>query len=73
MSGEQLRGRYKDTPGWTKSALCSKKAHCRPAPRLSEQRRSLKAEEAVCDSYDMDMQPDDIELDDTVTVIWEIA
>ena len=29
--------------------------------------------EEACDSYDMDMQPDDIELTDTVTVIWEIA
>ena len=29
--------------------------------------------EEACDSYDMDVQPDDIELTDTVTILWEIA
>ena len=24
-------------------------------------------------SYDMDIEPDDVEISDTVTVIWEIA
>lgn len=41
--------------------------------RMPMMAKGAFAEEAVCDSYDMDMQPDDIELDDTVTVIWEIA
>ena len=31
------------------------------------------AVEECCDSFDMDIQPDDIELTDTVTVLWEIA
>ena len=41
--------------------------------------RMLMAEEC-CDSainevgsYDMDIEPDDIEVSDTVTVVWEIA
>ena len=33
---------------------------------------AVEAEEC-CDSYDMDVQPDDIELTDTVTVLWEIV
>ncbi len=40
--------------------------------------RMMKAEmafglSASNDSYDMDIEPDDIELSDTVTVLWEIA
>ena len=41
--------------------------------RMPMMAKGAFAEEAVCDSCDMNMQPDDIELDDTVTVIWEIA
>ena len=32
----------------------------------------MKAMAGASDSYDMDMEPDDIEISDTVTVIWEI-
>jgi hypothetical protein len=28
---------------------------------------------AAMDSYDMDIEPDDIEVSDTVTVVWEIG
>ena len=31
------------------------------------------AAQAAADSYSMDMEPDDIKVSDTVTVIWEIA
>lgn len=41
--------------------------------RMPMMAKGAFAAEEACDSYDMDMQPDDIELDDTVTVIWEIA
>ena len=40
--------------------------------RMPMMAKGMAAEES-CDSFDMDIQPDDIELDDTVTVIWEIA
>ena len=40
--------------------------------RMPMMAKSIAAEEA-CGSFDMDIRPDDIELDDTVTVIWEIA
>lgn len=28
---------------------------------------------AAMDSYDIDIEPDDIEVSDTVTVVWEIG
>lgn len=31
-----------------------------------------KTESTLCGSYDMDIEPDDVEVSDTVTVIWEI-
>lgn len=31
-----------------------------------------KTEAVLCGSFDMDIEPDDIEVSDTVTVIWEI-
>ena len=40
--------------------------------RMPVMAKGMAAEEC-CDSYDMDVQPDDIELTDTVTVLWEIA
>ena len=27
----------------------------------------------IADSYDMDIEPDDIEVSDTVTILWEIG
>ena len=41
--------------------------------------KGLLLEDAMCapsadmDSYDIDIEPDDIEVSDTVTVIWEVA
>lgn len=40
--------------------------------RMPMMAKGMAAEEC-CDSYDMDVQPDDIELTDTVTILWEIA
>lgn len=40
--------------------------------RMPMMAKGMAAEEC-CDSYDMDVQPDDIELSDTVTILWEIA
>jgi len=34
---------------------------------------SPKAAYETCDSYSLDIQPDDIEVSDTVTVVWEIG
>lgn len=31
------------------------------------------ASKAMADSYDLDIEPDDMEVSDTVTVIWEIV
>ncbi|MBR5641137.1 MAG: SIMPL domain-containing protein [Firmicutes bacterium] len=40
--------------------------------RMPMMAKGMAAEEC-CDSYDMDVQPDDIELTDTVTILWEIV
>lgn len=40
--------------------------------RMPMMAKEMAAEEC-CDSFDMDVQPDDIELNDSVTVIWEIV
>ena len=42
---------------------------------MSPYKRTLLAEDAAmapdADCYDMDIEPDDIEMSDTVTVVWE--
>lgn len=40
--------------------------------------KAMLMEECMCEnaptsSYDMNMEPDDIEVSDTVTVIWEVC
>ena len=40
--------------------------------RMPAMAKGLLCEES-CDGFDMDIQPDDVELNDTVTVIWEIG
>lgn len=43
-----------------------------PMNRMLMADACCKTEAAICGSYDMDIEPDDIEVSDTVTVIWEI-
>ena len=44
----------------------------RPMGRAFMAEDCAMAPSATCESYDLDIQPDDIELADTVTVVWEI-
>ena len=45
----------------------------RPMNRMLMADECLAAPSATDGSYDMDIEPDDIEVSDTVTVVWEIA